>query len=446
MSVPLVAAEGKIPVPGQAPRSARHLPGDADSPEEERNQWSTQRCGALVLGGAHGALAAIRSLGRQRIPVWFLTDQNSIARFSRYTGATLIWPGPRDSASVDFLLELGRRCGLNGWLLLSCGDEEARLVSQNRRSLSSIYRVTTPPWETMRFAYDKRLTYERAAALGIDHPHSHYPVSRQDLARLDICYPAILKPAVKNEDNPFTLAKAWRVDNRRELLARYDEAAGFVPKDVIVIQELIPGRGTTQYSYAAVWDHGRPVASLVAQRLRQYPIDFGYSSTFVKTVVQNEIESAACCFLESIAYDGLVEVEFKFDARDGRYKLLDVNPRTWTWLSLGCTAGVDFPHILWRIATGETVPLSRGQSGAAWSYLSRDIVALCQEAKRSGLSRTGYGDAIGKMNFAAFAKDDPWPALMDIPIVLHRVLTRRVPAIARRMVRNPANPIAHEKL
>ena len=100
-----------------------------------------------------------------------------------------------------------------------------------------------------------------------------------------------------------------------------------------MIQELIPGDGMAQFSYAAVWDRGKPIASLVAQRRRQYPVEFGFTSTFVETVEQTQIEADAFRFLASLDYSGPVEIEFKYDARDGRYKILDVNARAWAWIA-----------------------------------------------------------------------------------------------------------------
>jgi predicted ATP-grasp superfamily ATP-dependent carboligase len=68
---------------------------------------------------------------------------------------------------------------------------------------------------------------------------------------------------------------------------------------------------------------------------------------------QREVEDAACRFLRSLDYSGLAEVEFKYDRRDGRYKLLDVNARGWTWSALGPLAGVDFAR-----STSPALPVS----------------------------------------------------------------------------------------
>ncbi len=388
--------------------------------------------GALVLGGAHGSLAVVRSLGRRGIPVWFAATGQHVPKFSRYVRHSLSWPGAEDPRAFDYLLELGHRHRLNGWVLFPGGDQEARLISQHHAELSAVFRVVTPPWEVMRWANDKRLTNERAASLGIDYPLSYHPAGRQDLAQLDCRFPLILKPAVREGRNAFTQAKAWRVDDGASLLARYDQAAALVGEPGIVLQELVPGNGQAQYSYAALWDQGAPVASLVARRTRQYPIDFGYTSTFVQTIEQREVEEAAGRFLSSLGYSGLVEIEFKYDARDGRYKILDVNARTWTWIALGGIAGVDFPYLQWRVALGEKLPRLRGRAGAAWMHASRDVIAACQEMRAGILAPASYRKSLhGPMVFAAFAADDPLPGILDLPLVVSHVLTQRLPVMAR---------------
>ncbi len=406
------------------------VPGDE---HEGARAFAPEGRGALVLGGSHGALAVVRSLGRNGIPAWFVTTDNILARLSRFTTKSVSWPGPNADGAADLLLELGRRHCLEGWVLLPCADEEARLISQNHAALSRMFRVRTPPWETMRWAYDKHRMNERAAALGLDLPNSFSAAGRQDLINADLRFPVILKPAVKHQGNAFTLAKAWRADDRSALLAHFDKAAALVGANAVVVQELIPGRGTAQFSYAALWDRGRPVASLTAQRSRQYPIDFGYTSTFVETIDRPEVEEAACRFLASLAYDGLVEVEFKYDARDRRLKLLDVNARAWTWIALGRRAGIDFPHLFWRLAMGETLPSARGAAGIGWMHSSRDVVAACQEMAGSHLSPRDYLASLRRpLQFAAFAADDPLPGVLDLPLALWRLFTKRLPAALLR--------------
>ncbi len=388
--------------------------------------------GALVFGGAHGALALVRSLGRRGIPVWVLTHDHLIAKFSRYVRRSLPWPGPEQAGATEWLVQLAERHRLQGWILFPGGDAEAELVSRNHARLSSTFRLTNPPWEIARWAYDKRLTNERAAALGIAFPWTYYPRNSEEVAKLECRFPVILKPTKRTVVNDFTLAKAWRIDDRAALIARYDQAAALVGADAVMVQELIPGDGSRQFSYAALWQKGAPVASLTARRTRQYPVDFGYTSTFVETMEQREVEAAAEKFLQSIGYSGLAEAEFKYDERDRRYKILDVNARTWTWIAIGERAGIDFPYLAWRIANGEAAPPIAPGTDAAWIHVSRDLLAVGHALLAGRLSPADYVRSLRKpLAFAAFAKDDPLPAVVDLPLAFTRLLLRRVPVMAR---------------
>jgi predicted ATP-grasp superfamily ATP-dependent carboligase len=278
------------------------------------------------------------------------------------------------------------------------------------------------------------LTYQHAASVGIDCPGSYHPRGVHELGKLDCCFPVILKPTVREETNAFTRAKAWRCDDLPSLVSRYEQATALVGENNIVLQELIPGNGTTQFSCAGVWNRGAPVVSLVARRTRQYPIDFGYTSTFVETVERPEVEEAACRFLRSLEYTGLAELEFKYDERDGRYKLLDFNARAWTWNALGSIAGVDFGYALWRLAQGEVVAPIRGNTEVAWMHASRDMVAAFHEMRAGGLSMRRYLRGWRRpLVFAAFAKDDPLPGLLDLPLTLYRMLPRRRASLAPKI-------------
>ena len=383
--------------------------------------------GAIVLGGAHGSLEIVRSLGRRGIPVWFVSADNPLASLSRYAGRSFRWQGPQDDGALAFLTDLCRRHGLEGWVLFPGSDEDLQFVAHNHAALSAVFTLTTPAWNVIHCASDKRRMNAHADELGIARPRTCYPRSRDDLARLGISFPVILKPTVREGRNRFVDAKAWRADNESTLLVRYDEAKALVGADSIMIQELVPGDGTAQFSYAALWDHGMPVASLVARRRRQFPIEFGFTSTMVETIENHQIETEACRFLASLDYSGLVEIEFKYDARDGRYKILDVNARCWTWIALGAAAGIDFAALEWRLATGQVIAPHPAPKAAHWCYLSRDLAACICEMLAGRLSPSGCLRSFRWPSaWAAFAWDDPLPAVLDLPLSAVRVAARRL--------------------
>lgn len=372
--------------------------------------------GAIVLAADYRGLGVVRSLGRQGVPVWVLTQPGErLAGMSRFAARRMRRPS---GDLVRFLLNLR---GCEGWALFPTTDEDAALLGRRHAELSEQFVVTSPPWDVVQWAYDKRFMHEVADELGLPAPRTAF--GRPE----DVGFPAVLKPAVKVAVNKFTVAKAWRVDSRDELRARFDEAAQLVGPDVLMVQELIAGGGDTQLSYAALCQDGAPVAALTAFRLRQYPADFGRASTYVETAEIPDIVEPSERFLRRIGFTGLVEIEYKRDPRDGAAKLLDVNPRVWGWHTLGAAAGIDFSWLLWLQLSGLPVPPTSARPGVRWLRLSTDLpTAVVEMARRRLPVRPYLRTLLPPRESAIVARDDPAPGLLELPLLAATALRRIV--------------------
>ncbi len=377
--------------------------------------------GALVMDADYRGLAVVRSLGRNGIPVWVLQHGDQVlASFSRYTRRNLRWPSQNDGEKVDFLVHLADREGVRDWVLFPTGDEGAALVARHHEELREHFQLTTPPWDVLQWAYDKRLTYRLAESAGVSHPWTICPANRDELAAIECPYPVILKPAYRSGFNRLTASKAWRVDNREQLLATYDRASALVEQSILMIQELIPGGGESQFSYTALCQNGQPLASLTAKRARQIPMDFGRASTFVETVDDPAPAAMAIRLLSALRYTGIVEVEFKRDPRDSKLKLLDINPRVWGWQSLCGPAGVDYPYLLWLLTIGEPIPATNAVVGARWARMSTDAPTAIREIVQGRLSLREYLRSVRPpVAPAIYAPDDPVPGFLEIPLLVY---------------------------
>jgi predicted ATP-grasp superfamily ATP-dependent carboligase len=366
-------------------------------------------------------LAAVRSLGRRGIPVWVVQHGDQlVATLSRYNRRTLSWPSHDDEEMANFLVSLADREGIRDWVLFPTGDQAAALVARHHQALGQHFQLTTPPWEVLQWFYDKRLAYRLADRVGVDHPWTMCPANRDEVAASKCQFPVILKPAYNSGFNRFTASKAWRVDSMEQLLKGYDEARTLVGADNLMIQELIPGGGESQFSYTALCQEGQPIASLSARRVRQFPMDFGRASTFVETIDDPLSSAAAERLLAALRYTGIVEVEFKRDPRDGKLKLLDINPRVWGWHSLCGFAGVDYPYLLWLLTIGEPVPPTKAVTGVRWVRMSTDAPTAIREILHGRLSLREYLRSIRPpLAPAIFASDDPLPGVLEIPLLAY---------------------------
>lgn len=373
------------------------------------------------MGADYRALGVVRSLGRRGISVWVVKQGGHlVAAASRFASRKVSWPDGGDREKVKFLLDLNEKYRLDGWMLIPTDDYTVGLASGFHEELASKYRLTVPPWETLRWTCDKRRLHQIADTLGIHQPWTACASNREQLEAMDCPFPVILKPAVRLRPSSLGIPKAWRAEDRTSLLKRYDEAGALLPPEDLIVQEIVPGGGEAQFSYAALCKDGRSLASVVARRTRQFPRDFGQLSTYVETVEAPEVIEPAQRLLAAVRFTGLAEVEFKRDHRDGRFKVLDINPRVWGWHTLSRRAGVDFPYLLWLLANGEPVPQLRGRAGERWVHLSADLRVAIEEIIRGRLSWRDYLRSIrGPLESALFSWDDPLPAMFDLPLLAY---------------------------
>jgi predicted ATP-grasp superfamily ATP-dependent carboligase len=382
--------------------------------------------GAVVVGGEHPGLGIIRSLGRRGIPVCIVDDQYSISQFSKYASRTVRVKDLLDEQkTVDSVLEVGERYGLKDWVLFPTRDETVAAFSRHRDRLAKFFRVTTPAWDTVKWAWDKGKTHERALQLGIPSPQTWNPRTAQDLAQLYSRLPLAIKPAVKEHFFYATGAKAWRAETPADLDHLFHKASEQLLPEEILVQEIIPGDGRHQYSYCAFFRDGKAHSSMTARRMRQHPREFGRAATYVESVDMPEVEELSERFLKAIDYYGLVEVEFKQDPRDGQLKLLDVNARTWGFHSLGVPAGIDFPYLLFADQIGEEVERRKGESGVGWLRLITDIPTAALDLWHGHMSLKAYVTSLRNTRIeSVFSRHDLLPSVAEI-VLLPYLVTKK---------------------
>jgi D-aspartate ligase len=382
--------------------------------------------GVVVLGSDFKALGVIRSLGQRGIPGIVVDSQPRSAWFSRYVTKRFYWAGSLEGPEfADFLLQIGRQHGLEDWMLVAAQDDAVSTVSQHRDELARIYQPTTPPWEVVRWAIDKRLTDRMARELKVPYPRTWYPSSEHDLGDLDgldYSFPVIIKPAISIRMQHSARLKALPAGNFEELCLQYRIATTLVHPEEIMVQEIIPGGGESQVSVATLCIDGEISQAMTARRRRQYPIDYGLGSSFVESIYLPELLDPAERILAHMHASGMVEVEFKQDPRDGIYKLLDINVRPWGWHTLCIACGLDLPYMQYRHMLGETLPVTMPSYGKRWIRMVTDLPAGIQEIRAGTTTPRHYlSSLIGSNTYSVLNWRDPLPIFGDMAALLSRI-------------------------
>jgi D-aspartate ligase len=383
--------------------------------------------GAVVVGGDYQGLGIVRSLGQQGIPVCVVDDEHSISRYSRYcTHFVKLRDLGDDVTVVENLLRTAEALRLHGWVLYPTRDEHVAAFSHHRSRLCRAFRVPTPPWETVQWAWDKRNTYKLARELSIPTPVTKYLSDGDSTRELDgLTPPFAIKPAIKEHFIYASRAKAWRARDHAELKALFGKAADIIGPGEVMVQELIPGGGSQQYSYCAFFAGGEAIGKMVVRRRRQHPLQFGRASTYVETVDVPLLEELSERFLRAINYYGLVEVEYKLDPRSSQFKLLDVNARTWGYHSLGQRAGVDFSYMLFADQVGLPVAPRKGDLGKSWVRMTTDLPAALLGLVAGDMNLKAYIRSLRNRPVeAVFSLADLLPGIAEILLVPYQVAKR----------------------
>lgn len=374
--------------------------------------------GAIVVNGDSQGLGIARNLSEMGVPVRIVDYELSIGRFSRCIEKFYKCPHVSDEEEfIEFLLRTARKDGLRGWILFPTNDETVALLSRYKNVLSENFRVWTPSWETISQVYDKRLTHKLADKVGVDNPKTVLVKSRRDLGEQDFIFPVIVKPAIKDRFYAHTKSKAFLANNMGELVEHFKSGERFVDAEELMIQELIPGGPEHLYSYCSLFKNDQARAKLIARRARQHPMDFGHASTFVETVNIPELEDASLRLLKALDFYGLSEVEFKYDYRVGKYKLLEINARTWGWHTLGRRAGVNFSYLLYLDQIGKNPYIDGFREGIKWVRLATDVPTVLMEWRKGNMRFRDYFQSMkGEKEFAVLSLKDPLPFFVEFLI------------------------------
>jgi predicted ATP-grasp superfamily ATP-dependent carboligase len=280
---------------------------------------------------------------------------------------------------------------------------------------------------------DKRRQYLAAQRAGIPVPRTYYPQTPAELAQLDgsLEYPVILKPYTshigRSRISNRKVVVVPSADELRSAFSAYaDSGAPFM------VQEIIPGKDDAIFCYAGFWDmQGQEQAWFTAQKLRQCPPGFGDGS-YMRTIAAPQVLESSRRLLRAFHYRGLVGIEFKFDARDGRYYLIEINPRTLSSNQLGVSAGVDLAWIAYQSLAGlEPDRTQQASFQANIKYVNEewDVQAFASLRQEGELTLAEWLRSIrGTRAWALFAWDDPLPILVGLwrflGIALRRVSGR----------------------
>ncbi|KUN26706.1 D-aspartate ligase [Streptomyces antibioticus] len=362
----------------------------------------------------HGGVGAIRSLGRLGVPMYAITeDRYTPAATSRYLKKAFVWPttGTEEPERlVAGLLRIGRRIGRPA-VLVPTDEEAAVLIAEHRVELGA--RFLVPPVERglPRRLASKQGLHELCVEHGIPSPTAAFPQSYDDIVAFadKARFPVVAKnrEAFVRRTRP-AVNGTTRIGTREGLLAL---ARDWGEQPAVILQEYLPREDAEDWIVHAYFDaDSTPLAMFTGVKVRSWPPHAGMTANAY--VVDNpELADLAARFIKQIGFTGIIDLDLRFDRRDGLYKLLDFNPRMGAQFRLfENESGVDVVRALHLDLTGRSVPEGEQRAGHRYIVENIDLPALLAY-RRSGYTTPHAPGRASGTELAWFAGDDPLPFL-----------------------------------
>jgi D-aspartate ligase len=375
----------------------------------------------LVMKLFHQAgLSIARSLGRLGVPVHAVhAEKQGASTRSRYCRSVFEWNLDTAAAedSVGFLLDAGRRIGARP-ILIATDDATSMIVADNADALAQGFQFPQQPPGLARRLFRKEGMAELCEQFGVPTPGIHLPRDREDAVRFlrDATFPIVVKPT----DNVLmdaafahrrTVERMVFADSAQEAIDAYDRLE--VPESpYLMFQEYIPGEPDSVWMFDGYFDGDSTCRfAVTGTKLRQHPAYTGMTSLGICRT-NPEVQELTKLFMKQIGYRGVLDCGYRYDARDGKYKLLDVNPRVGASFRLFVgREGMDVVRAMYLDLTDQAIPEDSAEDGRKWLDEPNDLVTSMRYWRDGVLGPLDWARSFkGVQETALFARDDLLPS------------------------------------
>jgi predicted ATP-grasp superfamily ATP-dependent carboligase len=331
-----------------------------------------------------------------------------------------------------------------GAVIFPTRDADVFFLDRFRHELGKHYRLAIPPRDVLFRVTRKNELVLAAIRAGVAVPRTMVATTAADLDRVatEVGFPCVVKPISSVEwragENWERVGghKAFRADNVEQLRSDYQRLHRISPD--LLIQEMVPGPVEQIVIMGGyVGKNSAPLAYFTARKLVQSPDDFG-TGCLVQSEPLADVVPLTTRLWKFLDYQGMAEVEYKLDARDGQYKLIEINTRHWDWHQLGCHSGINLSWVAYCDLVGIPLPdVQRPVQICKW--VGEDVLLL---HALSGLVNPGqrtpklWRKLSGSRTYGIFAWNDPWP-------LCRYTLTVIFPSLVKSLVRKIRGGVSH---
>ena len=277
---------------------------------------------AVVVGSGLNALGIIRSLAPAKIRVLLICSERDAAIHTRHAKKQFI-EDTADTPLIDALRAIGQQLQ-NKPVLFLTEEKSVLTVSERRAEVLPYFRITLPEHEQLAALMHKQSFQSLAKQLGCHIPQAVQIRSEADLrALITLRFPCVLKPSLKDYGYGARFKKAYVVQSADEASMLFREIAPVLSD--LIVQEWIEGSDSDIYfCLQYIGANQETVAAFSGRKIRSWPPRVGGTASCTSAPEHHdELTSMTEQFFRQVGFTGMGSMEYKRDARDGRFYMIE---------------------------------------------------------------------------------------------------------------------------
>lgn len=234
---------------------------------------------------------------------------------------------------VDILLEEAEKHADDVKLILmGCTDEYAELIIDNRDVLSQKFITPYIHSDLKNKLVEKESFYNVCEQYGLDYPKTYIYNKGDECRDFGFNYPIIVKASdsISFFQNSFEgMNKAYVANSEEEFNKIIEEVYAHGYEKSMIIQDLIPGEDDHMRVLTCYSDRNAKVKMMCLGHVlleEHTPKGIGNHAAII-TEYEEELMEKYKAFLEEIGYVGFSNFDIKYDDRDGKFKVFEINLR-----------------------------------------------------------------------------------------------------------------------
>ena len=308
---------------------------------------------ALVLSGHVNGYSIVKELYEQGVKnIALFSPGMSLAGFSNKVKYRAII----DKTSETLLLEL-KNLNQHYEHIVVYPTDDLQLVN-----LHALYDEVSSfcylPFnrDTVMQASDKYFQYKTCDRIGVPYPKSVNAKTVEDLDAIKLLgFPLLIKPSTRM-DLTMGVFRSLYLNSFTEYEVEKIHLAALITEGIsFTVSEYIPGDDTNIYAYTCFRnEEGEILNEWTGKKLTQYPDNFGVFCS-ASNEAPSDISTQGRSLVAALDAYGIVQPEFKYDCRDGKFKLMETNLRSMMWHRTGSSSGVKLHETQFKYATGQKI-------------------------------------------------------------------------------------------